>query len=89
VNKEAGAANLTIGELVMEHGSALRLHTHPTDEAIILLEGRVEMVVGDERRVVSAGHHPTGATWHAPLLDQQHRLARKALHCFSHRQYPD
>ena len=29
VNKEAGAANLTIGELVMEDGSALRLHTHP------------------------------------------------------------
>ena len=56
VNKEAGAANLTIGELVMQDGSALRLHTHPTDEAIILLEGRVEMVVGDERRVVSAGH---------------------------------
>ncbi len=56
VTKEAGAANLTIGELVMEDGSALRLHTHPTDEAIILLDGRIEMVVGDERREVSAGH---------------------------------
>ena len=56
VNKEAGAASLTIGELVMQDGAALRLHTHPTDEAIILLEGRVEMVVGDEQREVSAGH---------------------------------
>ena len=56
VNKEAGAANLTIGELVMQDGSALRLHTHPTDEAIFLLEGQVEMVVGDEHRVVVAGH---------------------------------
>ena len=56
VNKEAGAANLTIGELIMEDGSALRLHTHPTDEAIILLDGRIEMVVGDEHREVSAGH---------------------------------
>ena len=56
VNKEAGAANLTIGELVMQDGSALRLHTHPTDEAIFLLEGQVEMVVGDEHRVVAAGH---------------------------------
>ena len=56
VNKEAGAANLTIGELLMHHGSALRLHTHPTDEAIILLEGSVEMVVGNESRVVTAGH---------------------------------
>ena len=56
VNKEAGAANLTVGELVMQDGAALRLHTHPTDEAIILIEGRVEMVVGDERRVVTPGH---------------------------------
>lgn len=56
VNKEAGAANVTVGELVMQHGSALRLHTHPTDEAIVLLDGEVEMVVGDERRVVSPGH---------------------------------
>ena len=45
VNKEAGAANVTVGELVMQDGAALRLHTHPTDEAIILLEGQVEMIV--------------------------------------------
>ena len=56
INKAAGAHNLTIGELVMHDGSALRLHTHPTDEAIILLEGSVEMVVGDESRVVEPGH---------------------------------
>ena len=40
ITKAAGAANVTIGELVMQHGAALRLHTHPTDEAIILLAGR-------------------------------------------------
>ena len=56
VTKDAGAANLTVRELVMQDGSALRLHTHPTDEAIVLLEGQVEMVVGDERRLVTAGH---------------------------------
>ncbi len=56
INKAAGAHNLTIGELVMHDGSALRLHTHPTDEAIILLEGSVEMVVGDESRTVTPGH---------------------------------
>ena len=55
VTKDAGAANLTVGELVMQHGSALRLHTHPTDEAIVLLEGQVEMVVGDDRHVGSPG----------------------------------
>ena len=56
VTKDSGAANLTIGELVMHPGSALRLHTHPSDEAIILLEGSVEMIVGGESRVVTAGH---------------------------------
>ena len=56
VTKDGGAANVTVGELVMQAGAKVRLHTHPTDEAIILLEGRVEMIVGDERREVTAGH---------------------------------
>ena len=56
ITKEAGAAILTIGELTMHHGSALRLHTHPTDEAIILIEGSVQMVVGDESETVTPGH---------------------------------
>ena len=55
VNREAGAESLTVGELVMHHGSALRLHTHPTDEAILLVEGSVEMVVGDESHIGSPG----------------------------------
>ena len=55
VNKEAGAASLTVGELVMHTGSALRLHTHPTDEAIILMEGSIQMIVGDESHNGSPG----------------------------------
>ena len=39
----------------MQDGAALRLHVHPTDEAIILPEGQVEMIVGDARRVVTPG----------------------------------
>lgn len=56
VTKEAGAVSLIIGELVMHPGSALRLHIHPSDEAIVLLEGSVEMIVGGESRTVTAGH---------------------------------
>ena len=56
VNKDAGAVSITIGELVMHDGAALRLHVHPDDEAIILLEGSVQMIVGDESRMVTAGH---------------------------------
>ena len=56
VTTQEGADSLTIRELVMQDGSALRLHTHPTDEAIVLLEGSVRMVVGDESRTVTPGH---------------------------------
>ena len=56
VNTEAGAHSLKISELVMSPGSSLRLHTHPHDEAIILLEGSVEMTAGEESRVVTQGH---------------------------------
>ena len=56
VTKETGAVNVTVGELVMQHGASLRLHTHPTDEAIVLLEGNIQMVVGAESRTVTHGH---------------------------------
>jgi quercetin dioxygenase-like cupin family protein len=56
ITKDTGAASLTVGELVMHDGAALRLHTHPHDEAIILLEGSIEMVVGDETSTVTSGH---------------------------------
>jgi quercetin dioxygenase-like cupin family protein len=55
VTKDEGAETLTIRELVMQDGAALRLHTHPTDEAIVLLEGQVEMVVGSDQHLGSAG----------------------------------
>ena len=55
VTKDAGATSLTIGELVMHKGAALRLHTHPTEEAILLLEGSVQMIVGDESHAARPG----------------------------------
>ena len=55
VTKDDGAVSLTIRELVMQDGSALRLHTHPTDEAILLTVGSVDMVVADETHTGSVG----------------------------------
>ena len=68
---------MTVGELVTQDGSALRLHTHPTDEATILLDGGVEMAVGNERRVVTPGYAllaPPG-TPHR-LINNSYGLAR-------------
>ena len=55
VNKEAGAVNVTIGELVMQDGSALRLHTHPTDIAMMVTAGAIQVMIGDHVETVRAG----------------------------------
>ena len=54
--RDDGAQNLTVNELVMPPGAVIRLHTHPTDECIVLLEGEAEFICGEERRKVGPGH---------------------------------
>ena len=80
VTKEAGAVNVTVGELVMQDGAVLRLHTHPTDEAIVLLDGQVEMVVGQERRLVTPGHTFACAPGNTPPFDQQYGRPGSHVH---------
>lgn len=56
VTQEHGAAALTIQEVVMNPGQATPLQTHPTDMAFLVLEGSIQMIVGDEIRTVRSGH---------------------------------
>ena len=56
VTKEHGATSLTIRELVMEPGASSRLCLHPTDTAITMQEGSIQMVVGDEVQTVRSGY---------------------------------
>jgi quercetin dioxygenase-like cupin family protein len=56
VAKEHGATSLTIREMVMEPGASSRLCTHPTDVAIMVQEGSIQMVVGDEVQTVRTGY---------------------------------
>jgi quercetin dioxygenase-like cupin family protein len=56
VTKDDGAKALTITELTMQPNAGIKLHIHPTDEAIFLLEGSVDFICGDERKKVTAGH---------------------------------
>ena len=56
LTKDAGAVSLTISELTLHPGSEIRMHTHPHDEAVVLLEGSVQMVVGGESRTATPGH---------------------------------
>ena len=55
VSKEQGAASLTIKELELYPGWQGRLHTHPTEVAVIVMAGAVQMIVDDEVRTVRLG----------------------------------
>lgn len=56
VTKDHGAAALTIQEVTIKPGMAGHLQSHPIDIAFMMLEGSLQMIVGDEIRTVRAGN---------------------------------
>ena len=46
VSAEQGAASLTVKEVELHPGWEGRLHTHSTDEAIMVLAGAVQLIIG-------------------------------------------
>ena len=55
VSAEQGAVSLTVKEVELHPGWEGRLHTHSTDEAIMVLAGAVQVIIGDELQTVRAG----------------------------------
>ena len=55
VSKEQGSVSLTIKEVELHPGWEGRLHTHPTDIAIMVMAGAVQLVLGDEVFTIRAG----------------------------------
>ena len=55
VSSSHGAKSLTIKEVELHPGWEGRLHTHPTDLAIMVTEGAVQVVMGDQVETVRAG----------------------------------
>ena len=55
VSREQGAVSLTIKEVELHPGWEGRLHTHPTDIAIMVTAGAVQFVLEDEVSTVRAG----------------------------------
>ena len=47
--------NVMLSYLEMDEGSEVPLHSHPHEQAGILLQGRMELTIGDETRVCEAG----------------------------------
>jgi quercetin dioxygenase-like cupin family protein len=47
--------NLMLSYLEMDEGAVIPLHDHPHEQGGMLLEGKLELTIGDETRVVEAG----------------------------------
>jgi quercetin dioxygenase-like cupin family protein len=71
VSSHNGAASLTVKEVELLPGWEGRLHTHPTDVAIMVTAGAVQVVMGDHVETVRAG-----CTIFAPP-GQPHKLINK------------
>ncbi len=55
VSREQGATSLTIKEVELQPGWEGRLHTHPTDIAVMVTGGAIQMEIGDEIHTVRVG----------------------------------
>ncbi len=55
VDGELGAQALSVADLTLTPESRVPNHTHPTEEAMVILEGELEAVLGDATVNVTAG----------------------------------
>jgi len=47
--------HLMLSYLEMDEGAVVPLHSHPHEQGGMLLKGKIELTIGDERRVCEAG----------------------------------
>ncbi len=55
VSGELGARSLTVGDVMVSPGSGVPTHVHPTEEAMVILDGELEAMLGDETVTVAPG----------------------------------
>ena len=55
VSGELGAESLTVAHATLHPDGGAPLHTHPTEEAMVILEGEAVAWLGDEEVVVNRG----------------------------------
>ena len=55
VDAELGADSLTVADLTLSPDSKVPTHIHPTEEAMVILEGELDAILGDEVIKVTAG----------------------------------
>jgi quercetin dioxygenase-like cupin family protein len=62
VERATGAAGITAGVVHLEPGGTIGPHTHLVEEAMTLVEGDLQILVGTETAEIRGG----GASWLAP-----------------------
>ncbi len=55
VSGKLGARSLTVGDVMVSPGSGVPIHVHPTEEAMVILDGELEAMLGDETVTVAPG----------------------------------
>ena len=55
VSGDLGADSLTVADLTLSPGSRAPTHIHPTEEAMVIVDGELEAVLGDDVVTVSSG----------------------------------
>ena len=55
VDGSKGAESLSVGDVVLQSGGTVPNHIHPTEEAMVIVEGQLDAVLGDETIPVAAG----------------------------------
>ena len=51
---EHGVTSFFVSELLMDTGASIPLHTHPTEEALLVSEGSLTVRVGDQTVILEA-----------------------------------
>ena len=55
VDGTQGADSLSVGDVTLAAGSTVPTHIHPKEEAMVILEGELDAVLGDEVITVKEG----------------------------------
>ncbi len=55
VDGQKGSEATSVGDVAIDSGGAVPTHIHPTEEAMVILEGDLDAVLGDEIIPVSQG----------------------------------
>lgn len=55
VDGNKGAASTSVGDVVLAPGGKVPTHIHPTEEAMVILEGQLDAILGDKVISVKEG----------------------------------